>query len=43
MIERLENENYPSIMLDIQYRMHPYLLKIPNTLFYDGLIVDGYH
>lgn len=42
LFERLiEHSNVPSIMLDIQYRMHPELSDIPNTIFYNSQLVDG--
>ena len=31
----------PSIMLDIQYRMHPTISKFPATEFYDMMLLDG--
>jgi superfamily I DNA and/or RNA helicase len=29
-------------MLQEQYRMHPYLLEVPNKMFYEGKIVSNY-
>ena len=29
-------------MLQTQYRMHPFLLKVPNDLYYDNKIENGY-
>jgi superfamily I DNA and/or RNA helicase len=29
------------VLLNIQYRMHPYLLQIPNALFYNNEIENG--
>ncbi|TIA77765.1 hypothetical protein E3P98_04091 [Wallemia ichthyophaga] len=42
LFERLiETSSVPSVMLDVQYRMHPDLSSIPNTIFYDSQLVDG--
>lgn len=43
MFTRLLNGNYPNFrMLQTQYRMHDFLLKVPNTLFYANQIESGY-
>ena len=43
MFSRLVEAKYSNFtMLTTQYRMHPYLLQVPNTLFYDGVIDSGY-
>ena len=43
MFTRLVNGNFPHFkMLTTQYRMHDYLLKVPNTLFYNDMITTGY-
>jgi senataxin len=28
-------------MLNVQYRMHPYISRFPNEAFYDGAIING--
>ena len=43
MFTRLVNGKYLHFkMLTTQYRMHDYLLKVPNTLFYNNMINTGY-
>ena len=43
MLTRLIRAKYPNFkMLDTQYRMHPFLLNVPNVLFYNQMIVSGY-
>lgn len=43
MFNRLVEAKFPNkLMLSTQYRMHDYLLKVPNVLFYDNKIESGY-
>jgi superfamily I DNA and/or RNA helicase len=43
MLTRLIEAKYPNFrMLKTQYRMHPFLLKVPNALYYDDKIESGY-
>ena len=42
MFSRLIEGGFQFTMLTTQYRMHPYLLTVPNVLFYDNKIVSGY-
>jgi superfamily I DNA and/or RNA helicase len=42
MFERLILAGHPSHMLNVQYRMHPCILDLPNTLFYEGKITSKY-
>lgn len=42
LFERLIEGGYPYTMLEDCYRMHPYLLNIPNTMFYDNKIKSQY-
>ncbi|KAF8583439.1 P-loop containing nucleoside triphosphate hydrolase protein [Ramaria rubella] len=42
LFERLtEEKTVPSIMLDMQYRMHPSLSRFPSSEFYDFSLRDG--
>ncbi|KAH6904509.1 P-loop containing nucleoside triphosphate hydrolase protein [Coprinopsis sp. MPI-PUGE-AT-0042] len=42
LFERLTKEGVvPSVMLDIQYRMHPEISKFPSDEFYFGSLRDG--
>ncbi|KAI0728353.1 P-loop containing nucleoside triphosphate hydrolase protein [Irpex lacteus] len=42
LFERLAEENFlPSIMLDVQYRMHPTISQFPSHEFYDKAVRDG--
>ncbi|KAF8480701.1 P-loop containing nucleoside triphosphate hydrolase protein, partial [Gautieria morchelliformis] len=42
LFERLKKENaVPSIMLDLQYRMHPSLARFPSSEFYNYALYDG--
>ncbi|KAF9553856.1 P-loop containing nucleoside triphosphate hydrolase protein [Agrocybe pediades] len=42
LFERLtEEKRVPSVMLDIQYRMHPLISKFPSLEFYDLALQDG--
>lgn len=38
MFERLREKDYPCVMLDVQYRMHPSLIKFSSDKFYNGKI-----
>ncbi len=43
MLTRLITAGYANFrMLQTQYRMHPFLLQVPNALYYDGMIESGY-
>jgi superfamily I DNA and/or RNA helicase len=42
MFERLILAGYPSHLLNVQYRMHPCILNLPNSLFYENKISSGY-
>ncbi|MFN9902508.1 MAG: AAA domain-containing protein [bacterium] len=42
MFERLILAGHPSHMLNVQYRMHPCILDLPNSLFYEGNITSNY-
>ena len=42
MFERLIAAKYPYTLLDQQYRMHPYLLQVPNKMYYGGKINNAY-
>jgi superfamily I DNA and/or RNA helicase len=33
-----EQWGFKPLMLDTQYRMHPYIMKIPNLMFYNKAI-----
>ncbi|EJD05026.1 P-loop containing nucleoside triphosphate hydrolase protein [Fomitiporia mediterranea MF3/22] len=42
LFERLISEgDVPSVMLDVQYRMHPGISKFPSMEFYDTMLLDG--
>ncbi|KAK2466612.1 hypothetical protein APHAL10511_000870 [Amanita phalloides] len=42
LFERLTEEGVvPSLMLDIQYRMHPGISRFPSTEFYNLSLIDG--
>ncbi|KAF8154087.1 P-loop containing nucleoside triphosphate hydrolase protein [Crassisporium funariophilum] len=42
LFERLTEEGVvPSVMLDIQYRMHPAISRFPSTEFYNFALLDG--
>ncbi|KAI0341280.1 P-loop containing nucleoside triphosphate hydrolase protein [Trametopsis cervina] len=42
LFERLAEEKFlPSIMLDIQYRMHPTISRFPSNEFYNKAVKDG--
>ena len=43
MLTRLITAKYENFkMLKTQYRMHPFLLSVPNTLYYNNEIENGY-
>ena len=42
MYQRLIQAKYSFCFLDTQYRMHESLLKVPNELFYNNKIKNGY-
>ena len=43
MLTRLITAKYENFkMLKTQYRMHPFLLSVPNTLYYKNEIENGY-
>ena len=42
MYQRLIEAGHRYNFLNIQYRMHPELLKVPNRLFYANKIQNGY-
>ena len=43
MLSRLFNAGFKNFkMLQTQYRMHPFLLKVPNDLYYENKIENGY-
>ena len=42
MFSRLIDAGYPHSFLDTQYRMHEYLMRVPNELFYENKIKCGY-
>lgn len=41
LFQRMKENNYPCVMLDIQYRMHPLIRQFPSEYFYDGRLTDG--
>lgn len=41
LFERLLEHDFPSSLLNVQYRMHPAISVWPNKRFYKGRIVDG--
>ncbi|RLN09516.1 hypothetical protein C2845_PM11G29970 [Panicum miliaceum] len=41
LFERLTSLGQPKHLLEVQYRMHPWISKFPVASFYDGRIVDG--
>ncbi|KIL60706.1 hypothetical protein M378DRAFT_193589 [Amanita muscaria Koide BX008] len=42
LFERLTEEGVvPSLMLDVQYRMHPGISRFPSTEFYNLSLIDG--
>jgi len=42
MFERLIDAGAQKQVLNIQYRMHPYILSVSNELFYENRVADGY-
>jgi len=42
MFERLIKAGHPSHLLNVQYRMHPCVLNLPNSLFYENKITSKY-
>ncbi|PVH66793.1 hypothetical protein PAHAL_1G350000 [Panicum hallii] len=41
LFERLTSLGQPKHLLDVQYRMHPWISKFPVVSFYGGTIADG--
>ncbi|KAL6899470.1 hypothetical protein ACP4OV_006128 [Aristida adscensionis] len=41
LFERLGSLGQPKHLLDVQYRMHPWISKFPVSSFYGGRIADG--
>ena len=41
LFERLSSLGHKKHLLDIQYRMHPLIIKFPNASFYENKISDG--
>jgi superfamily I DNA and/or RNA helicase len=41
LFERLTSLEQPKHLLDVQYRMHPWISKFPVSSFYGGRITDG--
>lgn len=41
LFDRLAEQGVPAILLRTQYRCHPLISAIPNSLFYDSLLRDG--
>ncbi|PUZ77090.1 hypothetical protein GQ55_1G342500 [Panicum hallii var. hallii] len=41
LFERLTSLGQPKHLLDVQYRMHPWISKFPVESFYGGTIADG--
>ncbi|KAL6633768.1 hypothetical protein ACP70R_026439 [Stipagrostis hirtigluma subsp. patula] len=41
LFERLSSLGQPKHLLDVQYRMHPWISKFPVSSFYGGQITDG--
>ena len=41
LFDRLLNANFPTLLLNVQYRMHPAISCWPNKQFYNGKIIDG--
>ena len=42
MFERLIDAGAQKQVLNVQYRMHPYILSVCNELFYENKVKDGY-
>ena len=41
LFERLSEAGVPTVLLRLQYRMHPTLMATPNRLFYDSALESG--
>lgn len=41
MFSRLRKEGVPVRMLNVQYRMHPFIALFPSRQFYDGKLING--
>ncbi|XP_039137509.1 uncharacterized protein LOC120275083 isoform X2 [Dioscorea cayenensis subsp. rotundata] len=41
LFERLTSLGYKKQLLNVQYRMHPWISRFPNASFYDNQISDG--
>jgi superfamily I DNA and/or RNA helicase len=41
LMERLMEEGYPSLVLDMQYRMHPHICDFPNRTFYEERLLNA--
>ena len=41
LFDRLLHGKFPSLLLNVQYRMHPAISFWPNNQFYDGKIING--
>lgn len=41
LFERLLSLGYKTLLLNVQYRMHPSISRFPNREFYDKQIIDG--
>ena len=41
LLDRLLQNNFPSSLLDTQYRMHPKISEFPNRRFYENKLING--
>jgi regulator of nonsense transcripts 1 len=41
LMSRLLGAGLPSLLLEIQYRMHPVIAEFPSQLFYAGRVRSG--
>lgn len=41
LLERLMHGGHPTILLDTQYRMNPFISAFPSRMFYRGKLMDG--